>query len=215
MRQLPVRVIAWMGFLAGLGATSLAAQERAPVARGPWSIGISRGVSTLSAGSVGETEDGVELRWAPYRPQLWGITAGYGREQWRVQLSARFGRAGLGARSEAVGALIVTEDAYQVLTAAVAVSTRLVRLRDGPVLRPSLGIEIESWTAVDEPSRTIAGVQGGLAIETRLVGPILAALEGELGYTPNSPFAPGQMPEHYRLCGTWRRTLAGSVSWRF
>jgi len=214
-------LLGWLGVLGGILSVEGRAQTNPGESHGRWAVGISRSVSSLSPGSVGPSEDGVEIAWAPDRPSLWGLAAGYGTRM-RVSITARFGKAGLGARgetSEETGAsgrvLIVSEGVYDVLTVGVTFSRHVLRLRGGPALRSSLGAGIESWSALGESPRTIAGLQGGLALEVAIVGPFLAALEGELGFTPASPFKREEMPANYRLRSTWRRTLGGAIYWRF
>jgi hypothetical protein len=216
------RLLRWVGVLGGILSVEGQAQTNPGQTHGRWALGISRSVSSLSAGSVGPSEDGVEIGWAPYRPSLWGLTAAYGTRT-RVSITARYGKAGLGARGETLSdengavarALIVNEGVYDILSVGATVSRHLLRLRGGPALRSSLGAEIESWSALGESPRTIAGVQGGLALEVAIVGPFEAALEGELGFTPASPFKREEMPDNYRLRSTWRRTLGGAIYWRF
>ena len=217
------RLLGWLGLLGGILSVEGQAQTNPVETHGRWALGISRSVSTLSAGSIGQSEDGVEIAWAPYRPALWGLSLAYGKAGMRVGLTGRYGRAGLGARGKAIGddgnssarALIVEEGVYDVFTATASVSTHLLRLRGGPALRPSLGVGIQVWSALGESARVIPGAQGGLALEMDLIGPFVAALEGELGFTPASPFRREEMPDNYRLRSTWRRTLGAAVSWRF
>jgi hypothetical protein len=153
---------------------------------------------------------------------MWGLVAARGQERARVSLAARFGQAGLAIRGAppaqegaASGVLVIAENAYHVAAFTGGVATRLLRLRGGPALRPSLALNVERWTAPGTPPRTIAGGQAGLALEVMLTRAFVAALEGELGFTPASPFQSEDLPAGYRARSTWRRTLAAAGYWRF
>jgi hypothetical protein len=190
--------------------------------RGQWSLGLSVGVSSYSGVTEGIGPQGESVGFAPYRPTMWGIALTRGNERFRVGVTARYGQAGLGIRGvppaeegPASGLLVIAENAYHVAAFTGGISTRLLRLRGGPALRPSLALNLERWTAPGTPARTIAGGQAGLALEVVLTGALVGSLEGEVGFTPASPFQAADLPEGYRLRSAWRRTLAGAVSWRF
>ena len=106
------------------------------------------------------------------------------------------------------------EDAYTVTSVTGSVSTRLVRLGGGPALRSSLGLTLEHWTASGATARTILGPQAGLSLEIGLSAAFTATLEGELGFTPSSPFQAADLPDGFRERSTWRRTLVAGLSWR-
>jgi len=210
--------------LAGcLAASAAEAQPDSRSAAGGWGLGLSHGVSALSAGLEGEDGSGNRLTLAPYRPSVWRLAVSRGGDGLRVTLLVGYGTAGLAASGTALdedgkpadGPLLVERGVYGLWTATAAISRRLIRLRGGPELRPSLGLGIESWSAVGEPARVIAGGQAGLAMEVVLTRRFRASLEGEVGLTPASPFKPEEQPEGFRKRSTWRRTLAGTIAWRF
>jgi len=215
------RLLGWLALLGCGTGTQLAAQASPVPLRGHWAIGLSIGVSSFSTVSQGKDADGIILGFAPYRPTLWGLGVGYGRERLRLMLTARYGQAGLSAQGVSDGsttppdALVIAPNVLHLAVFTAAFSTRLVRLRGGPSLRPSFGLGLERWTGAGSPTRTIAGGQGGIALEVILTRALVATLEGELGYTPASPFRREDLPQGFRLLGAWRRTLAGGVYWRF
>jgi hypothetical protein len=110
--------------------------------------------------------------------------------------------------------LIVAENAFSLASFTGSVGTALLHLRGGPVLRGSLGVTIERWTASGTPSRTRAGPQAGLALEFGLIRALFASIDGELGFTPGSPFLEQDLPEGFRLRSTWRRTLGVGLGLR-
>ena len=206
----------------GLAVVAGAAGAQQPEPSRRWSVGISVGVSSFSPASEGSDADGVRLALFPYRPTMWGAFAGYGRGGKRLHLSVRYGSAGLGARGVSLGeeggeggnALVVARDAYHLTTLSAGVSNHLVRLRGGPTLRPSLGLDAEHWAGVGSPGRWIMGGHGGLALEIALTRALFASLEGEIGLTPASPFRHEDLPDGFDQRTVWRRTLSAAVVWR-
>lgn len=190
--------------------------------RSPWSVAVSIGTSTFNGSTSGIGDGGEKLVFAPYRPTMLGIAVAYGREKLRIGLTARNGDAGIGFRGVPVtdegealpGVLIIAEDSYTLTSVTGSVSTRLARLGGGPALRSSLGLTMERWTAPGAAARTIFGPQAGLSLEIGLTAAFTATIEGELGFTPSSPFREEDLPEGFRERSTWRRTLVAGVSWR-
>lgn len=208
--------------LQGALLPAASAQTPAPAPRSPWSFAASIGTSTFNGATSGIGDAGETLEFAPYRPTMVGISITYGREQLRVALAARNGDAGIGFRGVPLtdegetlqGLLIIAEGTYSVTSIAASASARLTRLRGGPALRSLLGLTLERWTAPGTPDRMILGTQAGLALEIPLSRAFSATLEGELGFTPKSPFQLEDLPEGFRERSTWRRTLMAGVSWR-
>lgn len=203
----------------GLSVRPAGAQPREPDARSRWSFGLSLGVSSFSVASEGADAEGLRLTFFPYRPTLWGVSAGYGQNRMRIQVAARYGSAGLGARGlsigdEGKGALLVADDAYHLTTLSAGVSSRLLTLRGGPMLRPSLAFDLERWAGAGSPARWIGGGQAGLALEIGLTQSVSASLEGELGFTPASPFRREDLPEGFQQKSVWRRSLTAAALWR-
>jgi hypothetical protein len=211
-----------LALLQGALLPAASAQTAAPAPRSPWSFAASIGTSTFNGATAGVGDAGETLEFAPYRPTMVGISITYGREQLRIALAARHGDAGIGFRGVPLtdegetlqGLLIIAEGAYSITSVATSASVRLARLRDGPALRSSLGLTMERWTAPGTPARMILGAQAGLALEIPLSRAFAATLEGELGFTPKSPFQLEDLPEGFRERSTWRRTLMAGVSWR-
>lgn len=215
------RSLGWTGLLCWVLASPGSAQTSVAL-RGQWALGLSLGVSSFSGVTEGSGPQGEPVGFLPYRPTMWGIAITRGKERVRVGLSARYGQAGLGIRGApptadgpASAVLVIAENAYHVGALTGGVSTRMVRLRGGPSLRPSLALNLERWTAPGTPARTIAGGQAGLALEVVLTRALVGTLEGEVGFTPASPFHAHDLPEGYRVRSAWRRTLGGGVYWRF
>ena len=214
--------IRWLPMLQAALLSTGAAQPPAPAARTPWSVSASIGASAFSGATAGTAQAGEQLEFTPYRPTMLGIAVTYGRERWRLGLSARHGDAGIGLRGVPLseegpspqGVLIIVEGAYTITSVAASASTCLARLRGGPALRSSVGVNMERWTAPGTPARTIFGPQAGLSLEIALSGAFAATLEGELGFTPKSPFKVEDLPEGFRERSTWRRTLMAGLSWR-
>ena len=219
MRQMASGV--WL--LALIWATVGSAQTRAPLIRGRWAIGVSVGVSSFSAASEGSASDGQHLEFSAYRPTMLGVALTFGGERLRLNATARYGEPGLGARGvtvsdgeePATGALVVLDGAYHLTSFTLGGSTRLLRLRGGPALRPSLALDLERWTGAGAPTRSVVAGQAGLALEVALTRAFVGTLEGELGYSPASPFRQEDVPPGFARHGVWRRTLAGGFYWRF
>lgn len=214
-RSLGVLALLCWAVATGHAQTSLAL-------RGRWAAGLSIGVSSFSGVVEGTGPQGEATSFLPYRPTMWGIAVSHGTDQVRIAASARHGQAGLGIRGvpqeedgSAPALLVIAEDAYRVTSFTAGPSTQLLRLRGGPSVRGSLALEIQRWTAPGTPARTIAGGQAGLALEVVLTKAFVGTLEGELGFTPASPFNENDLPEGYRLRSAWRRTLGAAVYWRF
>jgi len=215
------RSLGWLGLFGWLAASTASAQSNLTL-RGAWALGLSVGVSNFSGVTEGTGPHGEAVSFTPYRPTMWGIVASRGRQRLRGWVAARYGQAALGFRGvpptegePTSGVLVIAENAYHITTFTGGLSTRLLRLRGGPALRPSLALNLERWTAPGTPARTIAGGQAGLALEVILTRAFVAALEGELGFTPASPFHSEDLPVGYHLRSAWRRTLAAAVYWRF
>lgn len=214
--------IGWLAFLQGALLSTVAAQPPASSARSPWAVGATIGTSTFNGATVGTGDTGEQLQFTPYRPTMLGIVVTHGRERMRLGLAARNGDAGIGLRGVPVseegqapqGVLIIAEGAYSVTSLTASASARVAKLRGGPALRSSLGMTMERWTAPGTPARTIFGPQAGVSLEIGLSGAFFATLEGELGFTPKSPFKLEDLPEGFRERSTWRRTLMAGVSWR-
>lgn len=211
-----------LAMLQGALLPAASAQTPAPALRSPWSFAASIGTSTFNGATSGNGDAGETLEFAPYRPTMVGISITYGRERLRIALAARHGDAGIGFRGVPLtdegetlhGLLIIAEGAYGITSVASSASARLARLRGGPTIRSSLGVTMERWTAPGTPARTILGTHAGLALEIGLSRAFSATLEGELGFTPKSPFQPEDLPDGFRERSTWRRTLMAGVSWR-
>lgn len=216
-------VCAWLAVVVLGPVALLRAQSNAGLIRGRWSITVSVGAASFSGASRETVPSDDRLAFAPYRPTMWGIGLTYGREQVRIGVAARYGQPGLRIRGtppgvedqESAALNVLIENAYHLSTFTGSVSTRLRRLQSGPSVRASLGAGIERWAAPGAPIRTIGGGQLGLSVEAALGRGFVAELSGELGFTPASPFRKSDLPEGYEPRSTWRRTLAGGVSWRF
>lgn len=211
-----------LAMLQGALLPAATAQTPEPAPRSPWLFAASIGTSTFNGATSGIGDSGETLEFAPYRPTMVGISITYGRERLRIALAARHGDAGIGFRGVPLtdegetlqGLLIIAEGAYSITSVATSASARLARLRGGPALRSSLGMTMERWTAPGTPARMILGTQAGLTLEIPLSRAFSATLDGELGFTPKSPFQLEDLPEGFRERSTWRRTLMAGVSWR-
>jgi len=203
--------------------SSLAAQHTAAPVRGRWAIGISVGTAAFSGATRGPGPAGEELSFTPYRPTMLGLVVAHGGNGFRLALSARYGEPALAIQGFPTtdegevtpGVMLVAENAYHLGSFTLAGSNRFLRLRGGPVLRPSLGVSVERWSVPGSPVRTIAGGQAGMAAEVALTGALVATIEAELGFTPSSPFRRQDLPEGFTPRSTWRRSLAAAVYWRF
>jgi hypothetical protein len=211
------RSYAWSILFCAAVAPAIRAQTDPVEARGRWALGVSVGVSTFNAVSEGKDSEGTDLGFAPDRPTMWALGLSYGRQRLRVGIAARYGQAGIRAqaRDEANAGAVIAPNALKLGAFSLALSTRLLRLRGGPSLRPSLAIGLERWTGAGSPTRTILGGQAGMTLEVVLTRAFVATLEGELGFTPASPFRKEDLPEGFKLLSAWRRTLAAGVYWRF
>jgi len=204
-----------------LPAIAMAQRTDAPT-RGRWAFGLTLGASSFSGATEGTGPAGEPVAFAPYRPTMWGIAVAYGGNGLRAGLSLEHGQPGIGFRGvpptssgeTLPGLLIVAENAFKLTTMTASLSERLLRLRGGPFLRPSLGLVVERWSAPGSPVRTIGGAQAGLAVEVMVTRTVAAELGGELGLTPSSPFRKADLPEGFRQRSTWRKTLAIGLAWR-
>lgn len=218
----PPLVPGWIAFLSLGILTPATAQSPEALRQGKLSVGLSIGTTVFSGAARGTGDLGEPLVFTPHRPTMLGVGVSYGRGRLRLEASARVGEPGLAIRGVPVfnesvagkGVLIIVENAFRVRSFSAGASARLVRLRGGPVLRFSAETILERWSAPDEPVRTIAGGQAGLAMEVALTGSLAARAEGSLGLTPASPFRQEDLPAGFRQSGTWRRTLGVGVSWR-
>ena len=187
---------------------------------GQLSIGLSVGTSSFSGASRarGSSE---AVRFVPYRPTSFGLLVGWGRGGVRLEGSARYGEPGLALRGLPLadaevpsgGVLIVSEDAFRLGCFTGGVSLRLLRLREGPVIRVGAALVLERWSSSGSAARTVAGAQGGLTIEAELTGALSARADAELGFTPASPFRASDLPEGFTPRSTWRRSLAVALLW--
>lgn len=217
------RIALWFGLLCCAQAPGAHGQADPAGVRGRWAVGVSLGVSSYGSATEGKDADGGALRFFPYRPTLWGIAVQRGGERFRIGFAARYGEPGLGARgvtlsedgSTTPGALIVVDRAFHLSMFTAGVSTQLARLRGGPSLRPSLGLDLQRWTGAGSATRSLIGGQAGLALEIVLTRAFAASLEGELGFTGASPFRQEDLPEGFARRSAWRRTLAAGLYWRF
>jgi len=217
------RISGWMTLTLLLWTTPGVSQSTAPLVRGRWAIGLSLGMSSFTPATEGKDPDGRTIQFSAYRPTMWGVAIAFGKQRSRLEASVRVGTAGLGARGATIGdgeepaqgALVVVDGAYDLMSFALGGSTRLLRLRGGPALRPSLALDLERWTGVGSPTRSVLAGQAGLTLEFALTRAFVGTLEGELGYSPASPFRKEDVPQDFVRHGVWRRTLAGGFYWRF
>jgi hypothetical protein len=200
-------------------ATIAGAQAIPPAHDGAWRVSLTIGTSTFSGAATSTDESTGNLVFRPYRPTMLGVGLTYGRERARFGLFAKYGQPGLGFRgvpgggeASAAGLLIVVENAFHLASITASAGTRVARLRGGPVLRSSLGLTVEHWSAPGTPVRALMGPQAGLALEFTLTGSLFANIDGELGFTPGSPFQVEDLPDGFRLRSTWRRTLQAGLS---
>lgn len=199
------------------------AQTKDEPVRGGWAVSATLGTSAFSGATRGTGPAGEPVAFAPYRPTMWGIALTHGGKGLRVGLSLEHGQPGIGFRGVPLtetgetlqGFLIVAENAFKLTTTTVSLSQRLLRLRGGPAVRSSAGLVIERWSAPGSPARTMGGAQAGLTLEVSISRALTAQLDGELGFTPGSPFREADLPEGFRPRSTWRRTLAVGLGWRF
>ena len=206
------RLLAWLS-----GACCLALPG---TLTGQLSVGLSIGESSYSGAARGNSGAG-EVQFLPYRPASLGLLLGWGRKSFRLEGSARYGEPGLALRGVPLGpagesphgVLIVAEHAFGVASFAGGASLPLLRLREGPVLRAAVALTLERWSSPGTATRTVAGVQAGLALEFALFPSLSARGEGELGFTPASPFRPSDLPAGLAPRGTWRRSLAAALVW--
>jgi hypothetical protein len=200
-----------------LGACCLAVPG--PLA-GQLSVGLSLGTASFSGASRADRSSR-EVRFVPYRPTSFGLLVGWGRAGVRLEGSARYGEPGLALRGLALtdadappgGVLIVSENAFRLASFTGGLSLRLLRLRGGPVIRAGAALLLERWSSPGSAARTVAGAQGGLAMEAALTGALSARADAELGFTPASPFRAGDLPEGFTPRSTWRQCLAVALLW--
>jgi hypothetical protein len=200
-------------------ATRSPAQANPSGRGGAWRVALTVGTSTFNGAAAGTDSEGSDLVFRPFRPTMVGLALSYGRDRLRLGLSAKYGQPGLGFRGqpEEAGAeslLIVVEDAFSLATFTASAGIRLATLRGGPTLRSSVGLTLERWSAEGTSTRVRVGPQAGLGLEFALTGALIATIDGELGFTPGSPFLTEDLPEGFRLRSTWRRTLQAGVSLR-
>jgi hypothetical protein len=216
-----MRVLLISILLGHLAVATLGAQATGTKRGGAWRMSLTVGTSTFNGAATGTGESGADLVFRPYRPTMLGLGLTYGGEQARLGLFAKYGQPGLGFRGVpdgdeggAAGLLIVAENAFHLASITASAGTRLAKIRGGPALRPSIGLTLERWSAPGTPTRTLVGPQAGLALEFAVAGWLLGTIDGELGFTPGSPFQAEDLPEGFRLRSTWRRTLQAGVSIR-
>lgn len=215
------RSIGWL-LLTQAAMSGMATAQAAPTGRSPWTLAVAVGTSTFNGATSGIGDAGEEVTFAPYRPTMLGIAVGYGRDRIRLGLTARNGDAGIGFRGVPLtedeeplpGFLIIAEGAYSLTSLSASLSSRIARLSGGPALRAALGLTLERWNAKGEPARVLLGPQAGLGLEIALGRALSATIDGELGFTPKSPFKQQDLPEGFRERSTWRRTLMAGLSWR-
>ena len=205
------RIALWLGAWCLALPSSLAGQL---------SVGLSVGTASFSGAS---RDDGKSegVRFIPYRPTSFGLLVAWGRDELRLEASARYGEPGLALRgvpladgqASAGGVLIVSENAFRLASFTGGGSLRLLRLRGGPAIRAGAGLVLERWSSPGSAVRTLAGAQGGLAVEAALTPALAARADVELGFTPASPFRAGDLPEGFTPRSTWRRSLAVAVVW--
>ena len=209
----------WIALLSLGILTPVAAQTPDTHRQSKFSLGISLGTSAFSGAARSDGDGDEHLLFVPYRPTMFGLRIGYGREALRLEATAGIGEPGLAIRGgelpdlEHEAVLIVIENAFRVRAISAGGSARLWRLRGGPVLRASASALIERWTSPESPARTVAGGQAGLAMEVAFTRSLSARAEGTLGFTPASPFRQEDLPEGFRQSRTWRRSLGVGVSW--
>ena len=200
-----------------------AAQQRSTSSDRRWAVGLLVGSSSFSGAAEATSDSGERITFAPYRPSMTGLRITRGGNRLRLAASVQFGRPGLairgaqGSLEDGIQAeiLLVGQSVYHLWSFAAGASTRLVRLAGDASLRPSLGLELQRWSASGSPALLILGGEAGLGLEVPLTGPFVAELSGAVGFTPSSPFRREDVPEEFRLRSTWRRTVAAAVYWRF
>ena len=188
-----------------------------------WALGLIVGSSSFGRAAEATGDSGERFTAAPYRPFMTGLRLTRGGSGLRVAASAQYGSAGIAFRgTEAAGdnavsgLLIVGEDIYDLWTFSAGASTRLVRLEGAASIRPSLGLELQRWSASGSPSLMILGGEAGLGLEVPLNRTFVAEFSGTVGFTPHSAFRTEDLTSaEFRPTSTWRRSVMAAVYWRF
>lgn len=203
-----------------LVAGAAVAQTAAPGSGKAWGVTLGVGTSTFTGATASTDPAAGDLVFRPHRPTMVGLGVTYGREGMRIGLAAKYGQPGLGFRGvpeegDLTPLLLVAENAFSLTSITASAGTRIATLRGGPALRSSLGVTMEVWSADGTPNRTVVGPQAGLGLEFEVAGSLVAQVDGELGFTPGSPFLEADLPEGFRRRSTWRRTLQAGLGLRF
>jgi hypothetical protein len=201
--------------LTAAAASAAAAQSTPSRTASAWRIGLSIGTSTFNGAARGAGDTGEELVFVPYRPTMTGVELARGGTGPRLLVSVKYGEPGLGFRgvpedaegSPTQGLLIIAEHAFKLTSFTASASIPMARLRGGPILRSSIGLTLERWTAPGTPARTVMGPEAAVALEVALTGGLNATINGALGFTPKSPFRLEDLPEGFSPRSTWRRSL--------
>lgn len=206
--------LGWLALLQVVSLSTLNGQG-APAPERKWALGLLIGTSTFGGATTGTSDTGDELVFVPYRPTMLGAAITRGRSGLRLGFELKYGEPGIGLRGVPVGGegqptqglLVVIENAYKLTSFTGQVSARVLRLRGGPALRSSLGVSVERWTAPGASARVLFGPQAGVSVEAELTRSLVAAIEGEVGFTSKSPFRAEDLPEGFSQRSTWRRSI--------
>lgn len=184
-------------------------------ARAQWHVGAGTGVQGFGRWIVTSPDQpggGPEGR----PTGSWPVHADlqYGGDRHRVGVAIRHSRPGLELFDADLR--IALRPAFDVLTLAPEVSTRLLRFSQGGQLRLGIGLPIERWSfpgSADTP-RWRAGAEGTLTIELPVTARVSARVAAATGRMFRHPFANTDQAEDYIPTGTWRRALRFGVGVR-
>lgn len=189
-----------------------------------WALGLIVGSSSFGRAAEATGDSGERFTAAPYRPFMTGLRLVRGGNGLRVAGSVQYGSAGIafhgvqasGGDEGKSGLLIIGEDIYDLWSFSAEASTRLVRLEGAASIRPSVGLELQRWSASGSPSLIILGGEAGLGLEVPLNRTFVAEFSGIVGFTPHSAFRTEDLTSaEFRPRSTWRRSVMAAVYWRF
>ena len=180
-----------------------------PRLAGQWSLAVEATTSCYDGVSRDSGADPTSFR--PHHPTSVGL-----------RVDRRFGRLGFGVGAALAGADLIAEnssvgailkDALDVFEVAPEVALLLGRTGPGPALRVHAGPLIDVWSRAGDDTRTRAGGQVGLSLESPVSRRFAGSLRVAAALT-SSLFREGELPPGFERRAMWRRSVSLGLRYR-
>lgn len=188
---------------------------QAPSLAAQWRLGIELGADQtgpFARRSPGAAQEPADARPTTTWPAV--VRVGWGGDGHRVALAGWRSRPGL----EMIGTdfVVALHPAFEVLTIAPELSTRLVRLHGGAALRGALVLPVERWAfpTAEDPPRWRPGAAVQFAVEAPVGSRAVLRVAAGTGTVLRHPLSDLDLLANMETTPLWRQYLRVGFEWR-